>query len=117
MQELIKGLQNWGTLQLVLNYLLHRDGFVELPYQYNFVLMTAKSKWRIVDGRFFDEAGEIIPVVHNAGGSNLLRYVTHFGYGQGCSRRKWFLPLALNGLFTGINWWQAVASRKTALRG
>jgi hypothetical protein len=54
--RLVKSLNNWGTMQLVINYLFHKNGFVELPYGYNFIIMTAMSKYRIRDGRFHDEA-------------------------------------------------------------
>jgi hypothetical protein len=113
MRELVKGFQNWGTLQLALNYLFYRDGFVEIPYQYNFIIMTARSKYRIVDSRFYDSEGKLIPVVHNAGGKDLLRYVTNFGYGPGRNRRKWLMPLALNSLFLGVRWWKALVRRVT----
>ncbi len=99
-------MQNWGTLQLVLNYLLYSHGFVELPPRYNFVLMTAKSKYRIREGRFYDGAGELIPLVHNAGGSDKLRFVRDFGYGPGCNRPRRIMPLLLATLFFGIECWR-----------
>jgi hypothetical protein len=107
-RDMVLHMQNWGTLQLVLNYLLYSDGFVELPPRYNFVLMTAKSKYRIRGSRFYDGAGQLIPLVHNAGGSDKLRFVSDFGYGPGRNRPRRIMPLLLGGLFFGIECWRSI---------
>jgi hypothetical protein len=106
--NMVVGMRNWGTLQLVLNYLLYRDGFAELPPRCNFVLMTAKSKYTIRDGRFYDTAGELIPVVHNAGGSDLLRFISDFGYGADRNHPRRIMPLLLDALFLGIQCWKSL---------
>lgn len=106
MRAIAKDFQNWGTLQLVINYLFYKEGFVELPYHYNFILMTARSPYRIVDGQFFDAEGELIPVVHNAGGSDSLRFIRNFGYGPDHNFRKPVGPHLLRALFHVVNWWK-----------
>jgi hypothetical protein len=79
-----------GLDQIVVNDLLHRQGFVQLDNKYNFVLATAARKFTINDGIFCFEDGEVIPVVHNAGGKSLSRVVGNFGYGAGYNRIKFF---------------------------
>jgi len=96
---LTASLTTFATDQMVVNYLLRRDGFHELPSRYNFVLVAARSRFTIRDGRFHDAAGELIPVVHNAGYHQFFRRVADFGYGPARNRCKWISPLAVRGLF------------------
>lgn len=106
MKEIVQDVQNWGTLQLVINHLFYQQGFVELPYRYNFVLMTARSKFRIRHGRFFDNSGQLIPIVHNAGGTSALRSIKNFGYGPDRNVLKPVAPLVLKLFLRLVEWWK-----------
>ena len=80
----------FGMDQLLLNYVLYRDGFVPLDHGYNWVLVTASSRYSVRDGVFLDARGHVIPVVHNAGNVDTMRAVREFGYGTGRNhRRRW----------------------------
>ncbi len=82
----------FGTDQLLLNYVLYRDGFVALAPKFNFVLVTASSRYSIRDRVFLDHDGNVIPVVHNAGNVESMRAIRDFGYGSAGNRRRWWLP-------------------------
>jgi hypothetical protein len=94
--------------QYLMNYLLYNWGFVELPAKYNFVLVTAKKGFTIKDGVFYDADGEIVPIVHNAGGSDRYRFVSNFGYGKQYNRMKRFTPPFLRAVFAVLNWYKGI---------
>ncbi len=72
----------FGPDQVVVNYILHRDGFVSLPPTYNFVISTMEDTVSVQDGIFKTSNGEIISIVHNAGNLSFFRPIEHFGYGK-----------------------------------
>jgi hypothetical protein len=79
----------FGPDQLVVNLVLHRDGYVSLPRGYNFVVATARREFCIEGGVFrFADDGSPIPVVHNAGNWKFLRPIENFGYGPTHNRLK-----------------------------
>ena len=80
--SMIKDPSKWGADQIVVNYVLYKDGFVELPIGYNFVIATARKKFSIKNGIFYFEDGRKIPIVHNAGRHSLLRPIKEFGFGR-----------------------------------
>ncbi|MDE3128196.1 MAG: hypothetical protein KGL38_09315 [Gemmatimonadota bacterium] len=85
----------FGMDQMLLNYVLYRDGFVALERGYNFVLLTAASRWAVRDGVFVDAGGHAIPVVHNAGNVESMRAIRDFGYRGAANRRRRLAPLRL----------------------
>jgi lipopolysaccharide biosynthesis glycosyltransferase len=84
--SLIKDKSKFGPDQLVVNYVLFRDGFKELDQGYNYVVATARKPFYIKDGVFHFTDRKIIPIVHNAGNLPFLRPVKNFGYGEGRNR-------------------------------
>jgi hypothetical protein len=79
----------FGPDQLVVNYFLHKRGFVDLGSAYNFVIATAKENFEIIDGVFIAKSsGKPIPVVHNAGNWKFLRPIENFGFGPSFNHLK-----------------------------
>ncbi len=93
----------FGTDQLVMNYLLYKTGFTRLDKKYNFAIVAMKTRFLVDSGVFYDEHGEVIPIVHNAGMRSLTRCIKNFGYGKQCNKRKWLIPFLLHTLFALIN--------------
>ena len=100
----------FGMDQMLLNYALYRDGFVALDRGYNFVLVTASSRYSVRDGVFLDAHGTPIPVVHNAGNVDTMRAVREFGYGAGGNYRRRWVPLRIRLLIA--QGWLAKLRRK-----
>lgn len=109
--SLCNSLDVFGTDQLVINYLFYQDGFVELAKKYNFVIMTTTTPFTIQNGQFYNEADELIPIVHNAGMSSATRCVANFGYGPEYNRRKWVTPFVLHSLFATMNFGKRLTKR------
>lgn len=105
------GLRYLGTDQLVLNYLCHRDGFGRLESGYNFVLLCMRSPWSIRSGVFCDDAGQPIPVVHNAGMTQFAKVIRNFGYGPQRNKRKWFAPLVTQAAIHTVRLWKWATQR------
>jgi len=108
--ELWSHFQHWcvhfncfGTDQLMVNYVLYRDGFNELDNRYNCAIVTKRSRVHIRKGVFYSEAGDVIPVVHNAGKMDLTRCVRNFGYGKGFNQKKRVFPPLIRFLFLIVN--------------
>jgi hypothetical protein len=97
------GFNCYATDQLLLNYVLHRQGFMELDGCYNRCLLMMRSRVRVRDAVFYGEDGKVIPVVHNAGKLELVRCVQDFGYGPGRNRMKHLAPLAIEVACRVIN--------------
>lgn len=85
----------FGMDQMLLNYVLYREGFVALDRRFNFVLVTASSRYAVRNGVFMDAHGNVIPVVHNAGNVESMRAIRGFGYGTGENRRQRWVPLRI----------------------
>ncbi|MCS7205112.1 MAG: glycosyl transferase family 8 [Leptospiraceae bacterium] len=75
-----KDKHQFGPDQILINYVLHKEGFVELPTKYNFIPVTCLEEFYIKDGFFYNKKGQKIPVVHNAGNLNFFRSIENFGY-------------------------------------
>jgi hypothetical protein len=79
----------FGPDQLVVNMVLHAQGYAALPGDFNFVLATARRKFLIENGVFlFEDTLRPIPVVHNAGNWKFLRPIEDFGYGPDHNKLK-----------------------------
>ena len=89
----------FGPDQLVVNYLLHQQGFTELERRYNFVVATSAEPPRIEQGQFLDRDGRRIAVVHNAGNYRFLRPIDNFGYGPGHNVLKKEIYTTLRGFY------------------
>jgi hypothetical protein len=100
-----QSMSQFAADQILLNYVLHRDGFEQLPSRYNFVLVAARSKFMVRNGQFYDAAGSLIPVVHNAGHLPFFRRVSRFGYGADRNSVKVSSHLAVRALFTAVDLW------------
>jgi len=87
----------FGPDQLVVNFVLHRDGWVSLPTGYNFVVATAQTPFEIDRGVFRFTDGRPIPVVHNAGNLKFLRPIDDFGWGPDRNHLK-------NDVWTTLRW-------------
>ncbi len=96
----------FGTDQLLVNNFVYRNGFVQLDKKYNFVIMAMKSQFRIREGVFYLQNGDVIPVVHNAGMQSLTRCIWKFGYGKDCNKRKWLTPFVLHTYFRILNFYK-----------
>ncbi|HUP81959.1 MAG TPA: hypothetical protein VM260_25635 [Pirellula sp.] len=94
-REICNSFDCYGIDQMILNYTLYQEGFVELERCYNFVLVSSTSPYKIKNGVFYDAQGRIIPLVHNAGIQDATRAVRNFGYGPRRNQRKWLLPIGV----------------------
>ncbi|AGA91669.1 hypothetical protein Thimo_2978 [Thioflavicoccus mobilis 8321] len=90
---------HFGPDQLVVNYLLHQQGFEELERRYNFVVATSAEPVRIENGLILDQERQRIAVVHNAGNFRFLRPIDNFGYGPGHNVLKKEIYTALRGFY------------------
>ncbi|MEI8375978.1 MAG: hypothetical protein WCJ35_24400 [Planctomycetota bacterium] len=104
--ELGVGHQCFCTDQMVLNYMLHQDGFKTLDRRYNYVTISMLSPISIRDGVVYDAAGEVIPVVHNAGMKDFAHKIGDFGYGPQYNHRRWFAPIFTRFLIHLGNVWK-----------
>jgi len=77
--QMILQKDKFGPDQLVVNYLLHNQGFVSLDRTYNYVIATSSSKLKIQEGLFYAD-DRLITVVHNTGNLKFLRPIENFGY-------------------------------------
>lgn len=75
-----KDKNRFGPDQILINYVLHKEGFYELPTRYNFIPVTCLQEFYIKDGIFYDSNHKPFPVVHNAGNFNFFRSIENFGY-------------------------------------
>lgn len=63
--------KKFGPDQIILNYLLYRDGFKEIEENYNYILSAAREN-------YFKSKNKI-KILHNAGGKNFFRLIRNFG--------------------------------------
>ncbi|HDP74123.1 MAG TPA: glycosyl transferase family 8 [Candidatus Woesearchaeota archaeon] len=83
--EMIKE-NKFGPDQLVVSYIFHRDGFVDIGIDYNFVVLSSPEEFYVKKGELFFKNGKKIPVVHNAGRFGILRPILRFGFGKDRNR-------------------------------
>ncbi|GIX42691.1 MAG: hypothetical protein KatS3mg129_2424 [Leptospiraceae bacterium] len=77
-----KDISRFGPDQILVNYVLHKEGFVALPTKYNFIPVTCLDEFYIKDSFFYDKNENKIPVVHNAGNLDYFRAIENFGYNK-----------------------------------
>jgi len=93
--KIIKKPDNFGPDQIILNYVLYKEGFFEIETKYNYILTQYTNKFKIKDGIFYDNDGKVISVVHNAGHFKFFRAINNFGYGRGYNKPNIFSYLLL----------------------
>ena len=86
--SLIKYKKNYGPDQLAINYLFYNSKFKIMQEKYNCVILTTKIKYKIINGKFYDEKNKLIPIIHNAGKSQVFRGIKNFGYGPDKNKLK-----------------------------
>lgn len=106
MFKIIKDRNAWGVDMLLLNYFAYKSGFYELGQEYNFIPTTSTLKYVIKDGKFYLSNGDIIPVVHNAGGKKMWRPIDDFGYGHGHNKSRPIIILFLRAFYKGLSWFR-----------
>lgn len=79
-EKLVLNKYNYGPDQVVVNYVLHRDGFKLLDRKYNYLINTVNDKFSIKAGVFYSGTNELISVVHNAGREGIVSTIKNFGY-------------------------------------
>lgn len=104
--SLLKGRDVWGAETILINYFAYKSGFYELGQEYNFIPTTSTLKYVIKDGKFYLSNGDIIPVVHNAGGKKIWRPIDDFGYGHGHNKSRPIIILFLRAFYKGLSWFR-----------
>jgi lipopolysaccharide biosynthesis glycosyltransferase len=99
MNKYITNKDIFGPDQVILNYILYKEGFVNLGREYNYVITTAKDKFKIKNGIFYDKNNQIIPIVHNAGGNKIFRPIKKFGHGSEYNKLSKIIYHSLRGLY------------------
>lgn len=111
MKKLIRDKSCWGVDMVALNYFIYQiyqNGFAELPLIYNFIPTTTTKKYFIKEGKFFLGNGELIAVVHNAGGKSFLRPIRNFGYGKEFNKPRRFVIYALRSFYVAVTTMRSV---------
>lgn len=103
MFKIITNKNAWGVDMLLLNYFAYKNGFYELDQKYNFIPTTSTLKYMIKDGKFYLSNGDIIPVVHNAGGKKIWRPIDDFGYGYGHNRPRPVVIFFLRAFYKSLS--------------
>uniref|UniRef100_E6QWM2 Uncharacterized protein n=1 Tax=mine drainage metagenome TaxID=410659 RepID=E6QWM2_9ZZZZ len=96
-----------GTDQLIINYILRRDGFVELERIWNYVTFLNGERFYYDSDRFLCNREGRIPVVHNAGRYDSVRTITGFGYRCGRIRPRAFSE-SIRLFYRSLNWLHGV---------
>ena len=105
-QEWCQRFDVYASDQFLANYIIYRDRFVPLDSRYNIVFISTNKRYSIREGIFLDQEGEVIPIVHNAGGKELYRFVKNFGYGRGYNRQKLFTPVLIRSFCKVAQWYK-----------
>jgi len=82
MMSMIEKMDSFGPDQIVLNYVLYKQGFADLGENFNYIPATAKRGCQIKNGQFYNGEGDLMHVVHNAGNYDKFRIIKNFGYGR-----------------------------------
>jgi len=85
---LCKDVKIHGTDQLIINYILYKEGFIRIAMKFNFVTFLNKDAFFKNANSFFENAEGIIPVVHNAGKYDFARRISDFGYQRGVIKSR-----------------------------
>lgn len=91
--ELCHDMKVHGTDQLVLNYIMYRDGFEQLHKKYNYITFLNEEDYRVNEDGLYENDHGVIPVVHNAGRYDFARAVSNFGFKKGEIRPKIYAQL------------------------
>lgn len=95
--------KTFGPDTTAVNYVLHKEGFKELDFKYNFIIATATTAFYIEDGIFYLENGEKIPVVHNSGYKAIFRPIKNFGHGEENNKLKRGVYFSSKSVFKAIH--------------
>lgn len=98
----IKNKNTFGPDQLVVNYFLHKYGFYELDNKLNFIPTVARERFKMINGKLYDQNNVIIPIVHNAGAKSITRPIKNFGYGPQYNKMNYISYIPLKSLFSII---------------
>ncbi|MFT4310330.1 MAG: hypothetical protein ACMXYC_01745 [Candidatus Woesearchaeota archaeon] len=79
--EMIDYKKHYGPDQVAIHYLLHKYGFKKMHEKFNCVVMCTTLSYVIKQGKFYDKKGKLIPIIHNAGKTTIIRGIKNFGYG------------------------------------
>lgn len=108
LESLVLNWNRWGLETVLLNYLVERSGLLcELDAGYNFIPVTAVEHYWVEESKFWFRDRQLIPVVHNAGGSRLLRPIRDFGYGTGRNKPRKLMVYLLR------NFYRFISTRRT----
>jgi len=102
--DLIIDKSKYGPDQLILNYLLYKEGFARLPRTYNYFLYAVDDVFEIKDGKFYDGTNNLVYIVHNSGTNSFMRAIKNFGYGIGFNKVK-YIRYYLVRIFLKISNW------------
>lgn len=109
--KMVKNKNDYGPDMIMLNYALQGENFFPLKKEFNFIPTTSNEKFEIRKGTFYNKRGEIIPIVHNSGGSPILRVVKNFGYGEGYNRLSVTLYYSLKFFFKVMTTYYSLFSK------
>lgn len=98
-----KDISKFGPDQILLNYVLHKEGFVALPTKYNFIPVTCLDEFYIKEGIFYDKDHKRIPVIHNAGNLEYFRAIENFGYNKNHNIIKEDILKALRAFYSSLH--------------
>jgi hypothetical protein len=105
------GTELHGTDQLIINYILRRDGFIELDRTWNYVtFINGRRFYYDADGFLCDQA-ERISVVHNAGRYNSVRTITDFGYRSGRIKPRGYTE-SIRLFYRALDWLHRIACKR-----
>ncbi|PKP60944.1 MAG: glycosyl transferase family 8 [Candidatus Altiarchaeales archaeon HGW-Altiarchaeales-1] len=121
MFKIIKKPEIFGPDQIVLNYVLYKEGFVEIETKYNYILTQYTNKFKIKEGIFYNNDGEVISVVHNAGHFKFFRTIDNLGYGKGHNKLNIFSYVPLKIFYDFLDWYilkfqQTAYCKKTKIK-
>lgn len=108
MERMIKNPHKWGLETILLNYLIHQRPFCEIEPIYNFIPTTSTQRYFVKNGKFYLKDGTLIPVVHNAGGSNILRPIRNFGYGDEYNKERKHMIIVLRTFYQLLSFFRKV---------
>jgi len=108
MLRLIQRLDSFGPDQIILNYVIYKIGFYDLGEDFNYIPVTAKTRFYIKNGIFYNKNNGIISIVHNAGHSKIFRVINDFGYGPEHNKFKFFTYIFLRIIYKCISGYSAV---------
>jgi hypothetical protein len=101
--SMMNDFETFGADQVIINYLLYINDFVELDNRYNFTVTTSKRKFNLKDGVFYFNNCIKIPVVHNSGNLSACRTIDNFGYGTEFNKIKYWNHFLLKSFYSIVD--------------